>query len=278
MLTALRALMLIGIVSFFWTSHAEADGPTDIQVVKGKCNAQSHIAEGPIGADLTKRQSRYFCDVAIISFFDRTSSHLMVQFSEKQSHHGAILGFAGTMDADGQVLEVDRVYLEPGKATPATDGACKFFFERKEMTSIVCGAKIDEGNRRTVPVVAFDAFPSGTSRQSTDQPPETTVGVPYNKTGVVNCSLPGTIIDFALDGRGGAQIARIESNYAPFRRAARQTRVWKAGVADRDGKRILILDNGHNTRIMVDLPDGKGMAFSGDGGVSDILCQVLVAP
>jgi hypothetical protein len=81
-----------------------------------------------------------------------------------------------------------------------------------------------------------------------------------------------------LIGRGGAQVARIESNYAPFRRAARQTRVWQAGLVDQDGKSLLALDNGHKTRIMVSLPDGKGLAFSDEGGVSDILCQVLVSP
>jgi hypothetical protein len=102
--------------------------------------------------------------------------------------------------------------------------------------------------------------------------------VPYNKSGVANCSLPGTIIEFALDGRGGAQVARIETNYPPFRVAAQQTRVWRAGLVDKDGKRILVLDNGRKTRIMVSLPDGKGVAFSADGGVSDILCQVLVSP
>jgi hypothetical protein len=49
-------------------------------------------------------------------------------------------------------------------------------------------------------------------------------------------------------------------------------------LVDKDGKRILVLDNGRKTRIMVSLPDGKGVAFSADGGVSDILCQVLVSP
>ena len=50
-------------------SHAHA-GISDIQFVKGKCSPGSHIAEGDIGEDLTERQSRFYCDSAVISFFD----------------------------------------------------------------------------------------------------------------------------------------------------------------------------------------------------------------
>jgi hypothetical protein len=106
-----------------------------------------------------------------------------------------------------------------------------------------------------------------------------TAGRPYQNAGVVNCSLPGTIVEFGLDGSGGAEVTRIESNFAPMRNAARRGRVWSARLVEGDDKQILVLDNGERTRIMVSLPDGKGMAFVTDAnGLSDILCQVLVRP
>jgi hypothetical protein len=87
----------------------------------------------------------------------------MIQFSEKKAHHAPILGFAGQVENDGIMMPVDHVYLEPGKATPASDGVCKFFFEDRHMKSIVCGMKADEGGRRTVAVVVFNAAPGQTS-------------------------------------------------------------------------------------------------------------------
>jgi hypothetical protein len=248
----------------------------DLTIVKGQCAPESHIAEGAIGEDLTKRHSRFFCDSAVLTFFSDDPKHVMVQFADSKSHHARQIGYAGMMD-DEVMMNVRNVYLETGRPTPVAEGYCKFFFKEKNISGIACGAKVDEAGRRTVPVVSFNADPS-----STPAPPHSPTAqpdlIPYDKSGVANCSLPGTIIDFALNGRGGAQVARIESNYLPFRRAAQQTRVWRAGLVDHDGKRMLILDNGHKTRIMVSLPDGKGMAFSADGGVSDILCQVLVSP
>jgi hypothetical protein len=43
---------------------------------------------------------------------------------------------------------------------------------------------------------------------------------PYEKSGIVNCALPGTIVEFALNGSGGAILTKMSSNYAPFRKAA----------------------------------------------------------
>lgn len=100
---------------------------------------------------------------------------------------------------------------------------------------------------------------------------------PFRKSGIANCALPGTTIEFAMDGRGGATLASFSSNYAGFHAAAKRRR-WTAILDDSKGYRLLIFDNGANSRIMVRLPDGKGMAFTADGGVSDILCQVLVSP
>lgn len=256
---------------------AKAD---DTKLIKGQCGPESHIAEGPIGQDLTKLQSRFFCDAAVVTVFSDDPKHVMIQFADSKSHHARQIGYAGVME-DEQILNVHGVYLEPGRSTPVVEGYCKLFFEakgfEKTISSIACGAKIDEADRRTVPVITFKADSSTFST-----PPNSSLSVsslpPYNKSGVANCSLPGTIINFALNGQGGAQVARIESNYAPFRAAVQQTRVWRAGLTDKDGTRFLVLDNGRKTRIMVRLPDGKGMAFSADGGVSDILCQILVTP
>jgi hypothetical protein len=85
------------------------------------------------------------------------------------------------------------------------------------------------------------------------------------------------VIEFGLNGSGGAIVTKASSNYAPFQKAAR-TRTWAATTVAMDGVRMLILDNLNKTRIMVRLPDGKGMAFTSPEGVSDILCQILVTP
>ena len=129
-----------------------------MRVVKGKCGKGSHIAEGQIGEDLTKRQSRFFCDSAVINFFDNKNRHIMVQFLESQSHSNMLLGFSGIMQDDGQILNVNRVYLG-NKKVEVSEGHCKFFFKKKHMSGIACGAPVDEGDRRTVPVVEFNAAP-----------------------------------------------------------------------------------------------------------------------
>jgi hypothetical protein len=69
------------------------------------------------------------------------------------------MGFAGYMDSDGQIMAVDHVYLEEGKPTRVTEGVCKFFFSKPHLKAIMCGAKIDEGTQRTVPIVVFEASP-----------------------------------------------------------------------------------------------------------------------
>jgi len=131
--------------------------PKDIDVVTGSCEPSSHIAEGPIGADLTKRQSKFFCNSAAIMFFPDYKGHVMIQFAQKEAHHRSILGFSGRLEPDGIMMQIEHVYLEQGKATTASDGACKFFFKDKHISSIFCGAKIDETGRRTSAIVVFDA-------------------------------------------------------------------------------------------------------------------------
>jgi clan AA aspartic protease (TIGR02281 family) len=131
----------------------------DIKIVNGNCDLQSHIAEGIIGDDLTKRQSRFYCDSAVISFYDREDKHIMVQFVESKSHHGTQLGFSGLMENDGQMMDVRNVYLKSDKPISVTGSHCKFFFKDKRMSGIFCGTKIDEEGRRTVASIIFDASP-----------------------------------------------------------------------------------------------------------------------
>ena len=118
---------------------------------------------------------------------------------------------------------------------------------------------------------------AATSSAAKDEVPKG--GKPFLKNGVSNCVVPGTEIDFHLTGQGTAQVVKASSNYPPLLRAA-GVKIWKAWEVNREGLRLLVLDNGRATRIMVKLPAGNGMAFIGEteGGVSDILCQVLVSP
>ena len=142
-------------------SPAQSGTYDHLKFVKGTCNASSHTSEGPLGADLTKQQSQFFCDTAGIIFFDNHHSHIMINFLEKQANHAPTLGFAGYMKDDGVTMPVDHVYLEPGKATPVSEGVCKFFLEDQDrhMKGIVCVIKADEGGRRTVAAVEFNAAP-----------------------------------------------------------------------------------------------------------------------
>ena len=138
----------------------DAAGISNLQIVKGTCDSSSHTAEGPLGIDLTKRQSRFFCDSAVITFFDDYKGHEMVQFAQRESHHSPILGFAGRVEDDGIMMQVDTVYLVPGQAMKVSDGWCKFFSKNRQMSDIVCGMKVDETGRRTTAAVVFNAAPA----------------------------------------------------------------------------------------------------------------------
>ena len=97
-----------GLMLWLEPCNAQID---DIQIVKGECENTSHIAEGQIGDDLTKRQSRFFCDSAVMTFFDNGNRHIMVQFVESKSVNNMQLGFSGLMEDDGRTLNVTSVYL-----------------------------------------------------------------------------------------------------------------------------------------------------------------------
>lgn len=129
---------------------------SDMQVIDGKCSEQSHIAEGIVGGDLTKGQSRFFCDTAILAFFADSGRHVMVTFVEKGGHDDRSVGFAGMMDDDGQIMLVHHVYLGQ-EVHGIREGYCRFFFKKRDMKSVVCGAPVDLGRLRIVPVVIFEA-------------------------------------------------------------------------------------------------------------------------
>ena len=132
---------------------------SNIQIVSGECAPSSHTAEGPLGTDLTKRQSRFYCDSAVITFFDDHKGHVLIQFAQKQAHHTPILGFAGRIEDDGVMMPVEGVYLTVGQRTTVSEGWCKFFFKNRNMSEIACGMKVDETGRRTTAIVAFSASP-----------------------------------------------------------------------------------------------------------------------
>ena len=84
---------------------------------------------------------------------------MIIQFSERESHHSPILGFAGKVADDGIMMPVDHVYFVEGQPTTVSDGDCKFFFKDRHMSGIFCGIAVDETGRRTTAVVVFDAAP-----------------------------------------------------------------------------------------------------------------------
>ena len=134
---------------------AFAVGFDDLEVVKGRCSPKSHIAEGRVGTDLTKNQSRFFCDAVAIMPINGDPRHVLLTFSESKSHTRPQIGYAGLM-VDDEMMQVQRVYLQSGVAIPADDGACKIFRKGGRISGIACGAKSDQGGRRTVPIVAFE--------------------------------------------------------------------------------------------------------------------------
>ncbi|MFT8655951.1 MAG: hypothetical protein ABF785_04575 [Acetobacter papayae] len=123
-------------------------------VVSGECGSGSHTAEGAFGEDLSKRQSRFYCDAAAII---SENGQTLVQFSQKESHHNPYLGYAGKLSNDGNTMNVERIFFTPQDSAIVSEGMCKFFFKEKTLTGIMCGAKLDETGRRTTAIVTFDA-------------------------------------------------------------------------------------------------------------------------
>ena len=129
-------------------SAAMAQQPMDVTVVKGACQAGSNRAGSP-----------YSCDDAIFAFFDNANRHIMIQFDKKGDDSIPLLGFAGTMEDDGVTLDVDRIYLEPGKPQAAEKSSCKLSFTKPasadaqvDITGIACSGQVS-GQSGAVEVV-----------------------------------------------------------------------------------------------------------------------------
>jgi hypothetical protein len=150
----IKPLALIALL-FFTNYSASAQPSRDTQLLNGHCGPESHTAEGALGSDLRLRQSKFFCDAAIITHFHDRHGHLMIQFSERRSHHSQMLGFAGTVDSDGIMMPVDHVFFSPGEPTNIKVGVCKFFFKNRIIDQIFCGISLDEEDRRTTAVITF---------------------------------------------------------------------------------------------------------------------------
>lgn len=149
-------------------------------ILTGACRDSSHTAEGPIGSDLTKRQSRFDCDSAILTLFGDNTSHVMIQFAQKASRNTRILGFAGQVEADGIMVQVDHAYFQRGQATVVDDGWCKLFKDDKDqqITDITCGMKRDKAGRRTTAVVEFHASPGAEKQLAASRSSERVIGSP----------------------------------------------------------------------------------------------------
>jgi len=261
--------MVLGVAAHAETSKSPV-------FLEGVCDEQSHIAEGWQTEDLTKRQSRFFCDSAIMINPNNDPSRLLVTFTEKQSETSQSIGFAGHF-GDKDMIQVERIYLGGGDPIPADDGACKIFRTNGRITGLFCGAKIDKGKRRTVPLVSFKVNATQsepTAKVAKSNEPDWPL---YRAAGVATCTCPGTSVEFLLSGDGSARVVRTNSNYSGFTNATR-VKDWTAYRADKNGTTLIVLDNGRKSRIMADPSTQKSMGFLADGGVSDMLCQILVKP
>jgi hypothetical protein len=155
---AIQQSALIGplavVIAFSLFCSPNQASAQDRTFLSGSCQSGSYVAEGPTDSDLGKRRSPYFCTDAIAVTFD-TNGRTLVQFVEKKSSVGVILGFAGVFDASGRKLFVDRIYFNPAEAKSATDGVCIFKPLPIRGTTIECIAMVDEDDRRTIAAVYF---------------------------------------------------------------------------------------------------------------------------
>ena len=128
----------------------------------GHCLSNSNTASGPVGSDLTKAQSRFFCDTVVTTMVDNQPGHFMVEFVNKASPHSPMIGFGGFLQAD-HMLHVANLYMN-GEKIPVDEGYCKFFTGASSPNGVFCGAKADEGGVRTAAIVAFNNAASGRSK------------------------------------------------------------------------------------------------------------------
>lgn len=132
-----------------------AIGRDSLRVSPGLCSPESHTAEGPETADLTKRHSRFFCDSMVTSMVDDQPGHFLIQFASKRAQHSPVLGFGGYLESDG-LIHISSIYFEAGVSTPADDGACRFFRNaRGQINGVMCGAVSIKDGTKSVAVIVF---------------------------------------------------------------------------------------------------------------------------
>lgn len=125
------------------------------QIIDGVCGPDSHLAEGRLDEDLSDRRSRFYCDSAIVTFSKITDGRVMIQFVQKARRTTSILGFSGQVLGEDMV-GVDTVYVG-SEVLVAAEGVCKFFYDDTfQIVSAACGARVEDGGRATVPIVAFE--------------------------------------------------------------------------------------------------------------------------
>ena len=79
-MTGLWAALLAGVAG---ASVVQAD-MKNIQFFTGACSEESHLAEGPLGSDLTKRQSRFHCDAMVRAGFDDDPGRMASGHDQRQ--------------------------------------------------------------------------------------------------------------------------------------------------------------------------------------------------
>jgi hypothetical protein len=147
---------------FYWASYlwlslgvleAHADS-TPLGDYNGQCGVNSHIAQGRKSEDLSKLESRYFCDQAIVGSEDGTDDHVRITFKKDGQTISPVIAVIG-VKKDGDMIHLRDILMGSQRAE-VNDGACRFFYTKKrQMTDIVCSATFDQGEQRTVSVIAF---------------------------------------------------------------------------------------------------------------------------
>lgn len=152
--------------SFYWLfyfllslslleAHADSTPSGDYT---GQCATTSHIAQGKKTEDLSKLESRYFCDQAIVGSEDGSDDHVRITFKKDGQNISPVIAVIG-VKKDGDMIHLRDILLGSQRAE-VSDGACRFFYTKKrQMTDIVCSATFDQGEQRTVSVIAFKLDP-----------------------------------------------------------------------------------------------------------------------
>lgn len=133
-LTALAAIWVAT------TTPAFSQSQRDPIIVEGACDSKTGVTVG------NDEKSDFQCDVAVVTRSPQGT--VLIQFTDKASVDGRILGFAGTIEgrqsfgADPtQVIAVERLYLKGGgEPLTASRGTCFLNWTRQKVSSVLCGA------------------------------------------------------------------------------------------------------------------------------------------